>query len=63
MIIFQKHYIYKEKHQIKMTPTNIISIILQRYKILCARYSKAPSFIPNTKGDSFYLIHNNTNKH
>lgn len=42
-----------------MTATDIISIILQRYKVLCARYSKSPSFISNTKGDSFYLIRKN----
>lgn len=39
-----------------MVSTDILSIILQRYKMLCAKYPQSPSFIPNNKGDSFYLI-------
>ena len=41
-----------------MVASDIISQILQRYKMLCAKYPQSPSFIPNTKGDSFYLISN-----
>ena len=41
-----------------MVAADIISQILQRYKMLCAKYPQSPSFIPNTKGDSFYLISN-----
>lgn len=39
-----------------MVSTDTLSIILQRYKMLCAKYPQSPSFIPNNKGDSFYLI-------
>lgn len=39
-----------------MIATNIISGILQRYKQICAKYPQSPSFIPNTNGDSFYLV-------
>ena len=39
-----------------MIASDIINLILQRYKMLCAKYSQSPSFIPNNKGDSFYLI-------
>lgn len=39
-----------------MVSTDILSIILQRYKMLCAKYPQSPSFIPNNKSDSFYLI-------
>ena len=41
-----------------MIASDIINLILQRYKMLCAKYPQSPSFIPNTKGDSFYLISN-----
>ena len=41
-----------------MIANDIISSILNRYKIVCSKYSQSPSFIPNTKGDSFYLIKN-----
>ena len=36
-----------------MIASDIINLILQRYKMLCAKYPQSPSFIPNTKGDSF----------
>lgn len=39
-----------------MIASVIISGILQRYKQICAKYPQSPSFVPNTKGDSFYLI-------
>ena len=39
-----------------MIATDIISGILQRYKQICAKYPQSPSFIPNTNGDSFYLV-------
>jgi len=39
-----------------MIAANIISGILQRYKQICAKYPQSPSFIPNTNGDSFYLV-------
>ena len=41
-----------------MIASDIINLILQQYKMLCAKYPQTPSFIPNTKGDSFYLISN-----
>ena len=39
-----------------MVASDIISQILQRYKVLCSKYPQSPQFIPNTKGDSFYII-------
>lgn len=39
-----------------MITSDIINLILQRYKMLCVKYPQSPSFIPNNKGDSFYLI-------
>ena len=41
-----------------MIASDIINLILQQYKMLCAKYPQTPSFIPNTKGNSFYLISN-----
>lgn len=41
-----------------MVASDIINLILQRYKMLCVKYPQSTSFIPNTKGDSFYLIRN-----
>jgi len=41
-----------------MVAEYIIRQILQRYKMLCTKYPQSPSFIQNTKGDSFYLISN-----
>ncbi len=41
-----------------MIANDIISSILNRYKNACSNYPQPPSFIPNTKGDSFYLIKN-----
>ena len=39
-----------------MVSSEIISLILQQYKSLCAKYPHSPSFIPNKNGDSFYLL-------
>lgn len=39
-----------------MVSSDIINLILQRYKMLRVKYPQSTSFIPNTKGDSFYLM-------
>lgn len=41
-----------------MVSSDIINLILQQYKMSCVKYPQSTSFIPNTNGDSFYLIRN-----
>lgn len=44
-----------------MHASDILSQILQRYKVVCSKHTQSPQFIPNTKGDSFYLIREGNN--
>ena len=39
-----------------MLASEIISRILKRHEALCAKYPQLVDFLPNSKGDSFYLI-------
>lgn len=53
--------LFINKNSKKMVASDIISQILQRYKVLCSKYPQSPQFIPNTKGDSFNIIRKGSN--